>query len=144
MEKANKKTSEAKEGKIEKKDKVSVTKGVKREVCQVGWNNEQSNFGVVLLSKQERKNTGLKEGSIVRVKKGVLENLAVVSKQFKEHISKSNVCTLNTKLAYQLRVSNDEKVTIINDVKESEYADFKKKMPKNPFESLLVGLGDIQ
>lgn len=144
MTKTNKKSSEAKKGKIEKKDKVLITKGVKREVCQVGWNNEQSNFGIVLLSKQERNKIGLKEGDIVRVKKGILENLAVVTKQFKKQISKSNVCTLNTKLAYQLRVSNQEKVTIIKDVTESEYTEFKKKMPKNPMEAMLGGLRDIQ
>lgn len=144
MAKANKKTSEAKQGKSKKEDTVLVTKGVKRDVCQVGWNNEQPNFGVVLLSKQERKNSGLKESDIVRVKKGVLESLAVVSKQFKAHLNTTGVCTLNTKLAYLLRVAVEDKVTIVKDVTESEYAEFKKKMPKNPFEALLGGLGDIQ
>jgi len=100
------------------------------KVIQVGWQNENPNVCLILLSKKERMKLNLKQKSAVKISKGDNKEIAIVGMQFKEHVGKNEACTLNTKLAYALKADVGDKVTINPEVTESEYSEFQtQSMP---------------
>jgi len=113
-------------------------------VAKVGWVNEIGNFGIVLLSKRERVRLNVTCKSVVRVMntRNNIEVLCVVQRQFKDLLMSEalnrHICSLNTKTAYLLKlIEETDTVEIKNDITESEYKEFQKLLPKNPFQTIL-------
>jgi hypothetical protein len=106
----------------------------KFSVKQIGWENSQEQFPVVLICKSDRNalNTDLSE--FVKVTKITAEHsdievssVAIVNLQFRNLIE-AEKCTINTKLAEDLELKIDDKVKISTELTESEVATARKNM----------------
>lgn len=116
---------------------------MERKIAQLGWFEGNENAPIVLVCLRDRAEIQTERGKMVRVSRKVkgktLKAIAIVEKQFKEHLGKA---TINNVLAAQLGSAKvKDSITIEGGVTESEAEEFQRQhKPVNPLAVLMAGM----
>jgi hypothetical protein len=118
------------------------------EVKKIGFGDgENTIIPIICLRKADRVELGtdLKKPVKVRIRNGEVEAVAIalVQLQFRDFVGEQASCSVNTKLAEMLSLTQGSKVEISNDVTESEYEAFNqaaKEASRAEFQRIFGGL----
>jgi hypothetical protein len=120
---------------------------MERKVAQIGWFEGNEVVPMVLVCLRDRAEIQTEKGKMVRVSRKVkgktLKAIAIVDRQFREHLGKA---TINAVLATKLgNAKVKDTITIDGGVTESEAEEFSRQyQPRNPLFAMLAGLERAQ
>lgn len=115
----------------------------KYKVVKIDWENANNITPIVCLSLTDRRQIEIDIRQPVKVKKDKKESIAIVQPQFKEHVGKKLICTLNKKLAGLLGAELGDKVEITKELTESEYEAFKRENIPDPRQIMAAIMGRV-